>query len=37
MNELNIIDKTDNLFLNNELIYEKVNSKTKISEPVLTI
>lgn len=36
MNELNIIDKTDNLFLNNELIYEKVNSKTKISEPVLT-
>ena len=36
MEELNIINKTDNLFLNNELIYVYVNSKDKISEPVLT-
>ena len=36
MEELNVINKTDSSFLNNELIYEQVNSKNKISEPVLT-
>ena len=36
MEELNVINKTDTSFLNNELIYEQVNSKNKISEPVLT-
>ena len=36
MEELNVINKTDTSFLNNELIYEQINSKNKISEPVLT-
>tara|TARA_B100000575_G_scaffold104252_1_gene83099 strand:+ start:358 stop:675 length:318 start_codon:yes stop_codon:yes gene_type:complete len=36
METLNIINKTDNSFLNNELIYEQVNLENKISEPVLT-
>lgn len=36
MNDLNIINKTDDIFLNNESIYEKINLPNKISEPVLT-
>lgn len=36
MDELNIINKTDDLFLNSELIYELVNSEQKISKPILT-
>ena len=36
MNDLNIINKTDDIFLNNESIYEKINLSNKISEPVLT-
>ena len=36
MDDLNIINKTDDIFLNNELIYEQVNLKNKISAPILT-
>ena len=36
MDDLNVINKTDNIFLNNELIYKQVNLENKISAPILT-